>query len=193
MTKIKATVDKLHQIITNLTDKLDIANLGNWTAEKKEIKDLLNYLKDKTQPKPASLTEEITIDLGEIENLEGNLQALTDENTRLTTENTNLQTKNNEQDGIITGTTIPNLLANLEQYASKVSEGELKTTLANITTELASLQKNQEEQGKIIANKKDNNYWNIGTFTLVNIGIILLSYIAFFKPNKKEKSFTICE
>jgi hypothetical protein len=28
---------------------------------------------------------------------------------------------------------------------------------------------------------------------LVNIGIILLSYIAFFKPNKKEKSFTICE
>jgi regulator of replication initiation timing len=104
------------------------------------------------------LTEEITIDLGEIENLEGNLQALTDENTRLTTENTNLQTKNNEQDGIITGTTIPNLLANLEQYASKVSEGELKTTLANITTELASLQKNQEEQGKIIANKKDNNY-----------------------------------
>jgi hypothetical protein len=89
------------------------------------------------------LTDDITLDLTEIKNLETTLTNLTNENTRLTTENTDLATKNSEQDGIINGTTIPDLIAKLEQYATKVSDGELKTTLTDLSTQLATLQQHQ--------------------------------------------------
>ena len=38
MTKIKNTIKETNDIITNLITKLDIANFGNWTEKKKEIK-----------------------------------------------------------------------------------------------------------------------------------------------------------
>jgi hypothetical protein len=98
------------------------------------------------------------MDLTEIEALETTLTNLTNENTRLTNENATLTTKTSEQTGIINNTTIPNLIASLEQYASKISDGELKTTLSQITTALTALQQQQEAQSKKLANQGKTNY-----------------------------------
>jgi len=68
------------------------------------------------------------------------LQTLTQEKDQLTTDKSNLETQLAEKDNIINDTTIPTLIAQLDQYASKIANPELKTTLAEIQNSLARLQ-----------------------------------------------------
>jgi len=142
---IKNNLDQVRAIINKLIAKVDLANLGGWATEKAEIEAKIAYLTDKTQTKPTD-SSEIQMDLGEIENLEATLQALTKDKTDLTTEKTNLETRITEleqtitdKDQIINSTTIPNLITQLEQYASKVTNPEVKTLLAEIQTALGAL------------------------------------------------------